>query len=74
MSTVIAKCRHNPEKYCKNWNGKGNIYDYKNIPDAAARKQSCQDLDGNFNGQCPSNIKTCEFKVTPTPSPSLKAS
>ena len=69
--TVMARCKHDGKKYCKNWDGKGNICDHKDlIPE---KTESCRDFDGEFNGQCPSNIKTCEFKVTPTPSPKLGA-
>ena len=61
MSFVIGKCRRNPEKYCKNWNGKGDT-------------NSFVDVSGVFEGQCPTSKEQCEFLVTPKPSPKLKAS
>ena len=54
-NVVVAKCRHDDTKYCKNWDGHGNVGDF-------------QEKDSTFKGKCPTPIKTCKFKVTPTPS------
>lgn len=63
MSVVVAKCKQNPKKYCKNWDGKS---DSQLLEDA---------LNGGvFKGECPSNRTKCPFLVTPKPSPELKAS
>ena len=56
MSVVIAKCKHNPKRYCKNWDGKGN---YTALEDPITKL---------FAGNCPSNKSKCEFLVTPKPS------
>jgi len=64
MSFVVAKCKHNPKKYCKNWDGKGDTNLLVSIEDG-----------GIFKGECPDSDKTkCPFLVTPRPSPVLKAS
>jgi len=62
MSTVVAKCRHNPKKYCKNWDGKGE-----------PRDLGLSDIADIFAGECPANKSKCEFLVTTKPSPELKA-
>lgn len=59
--TVIAICKHNTKKYCKNWDGKGD-------------PQLLEDIDHLFLGQCPASKKDCSFLVTPKPSPELRVS
>ncbi|MCJ7791218.1 MAG: hypothetical protein MUP49_02210 [Dehalococcoidia bacterium] len=58
--TIIPKCRADNKKYCNNWDGKGDVNKLTN--------------GGVFDGECPTGKNPCPFKVTPKPSPELKAS
>ena len=62
MSIVVAKCRYNTKRYCKNWDGRGE-----------PQILGLSDGGDIFAGQCPANKKTCQFLVTPKPSPVLRA-
>lgn len=59
---IVATCRHNAKRYCKNWDGKGE-----------PKGLGLSDIGDIFAGQCPANKKACQFLVTPKPSPVLRA-
>lgn len=58
--TVVAQCKHDHQKYCKNWDGKGNLDEFNSGGIASD------------SVKCPSNTKACEFLVTPKPSMPLR--
>jgi len=56
MSFVIGRCKHDESKYCKNWDGRGNLL-----------KLTSLSVDAVVNNKikCPRNHKDCLFKVSP---------
>lgn len=56
MNFTIGRCKHDQAKYCKNWNGKGNLL-----------KVTSLSVDAVVNNKikCPPKHKDCPFKVEP---------
>lgn len=61
MSFVIGRCKHDPTKYCKNWDGTGNIL-----------KVTSPEADAIAKGvKCPRKHKDCPFMVIPNKAKSI---
>ena len=54
MNFVIGRCKHEPTKYCKNWDGKGNMLKITSLS---------ADATVNSKIRCPRKRKSCPFKI-----------
>ena len=59
MNFVVGRCKHEPSKYCKNWDGRGNF--------AQLLEQNIGTSPVGRLVKCPKNHRDCSFKVVPKP-------
>ena len=62
MSFIIGRCKHDKTKFCKNWDGRGNLLKLTSLSvDAVVSNRI----------RCPKKHANCPFMVTPKYAPNL---